>query len=123
MLIQCSILSVWLSTEIFVDCMLVVFLRQKWGGRAFSEQGTARAKALGPKKRQSKFRKCGANMGSRGGAGGQGGVTLLQLRTKGGRSLHEGGEEGGLGKLWEGVSSISWPSCPGKQCSSNNGHG
>ena len=50
MLIQCSILSVWLSTEIFVDCMLVVFIRQKWGGRAFSEQGTARAKALGPRR-------------------------------------------------------------------------
>ena len=51
--------------------MLAVFIRQKWGGRAFSEEGTARAKALGPKKRQSKFRKCGANMGSRGGAGDQ----------------------------------------------------
>lgn len=31
------------------------------------------------------------------------GVTLLQVRTKGRRSLHEGGEEGGLGNLSEGV--------------------
>ena len=31
------------------------------------------------------------------------GVTLLQVRTKGRRSLHEAGEEGGLGNLLEGV--------------------